>query len=889
MPDHISPVEIDEELQSCYLDYAMSVIVGRALPSIKDGLKPVHRRILFAMHVLRNSWNQPYKKSARIVGDVIGKYHPHGDVAVYEALARFAQDFSLRYPLADGQGNFGSMDGDNPAAMRYTEIRMARIAHSLLDDLDKETVAFTDNYDGSEQIPEVLPAKFPNLLVNGANGIAVGVATFIPPHNLNEVCNAALAMIDDPNISVEGLMQHVTGPDFPTGGIINGIGGARQAYQTGGGIIRLRARATVEPSDTGSRERIIISEMPYMVKKAELIEKIGHKVRDKEIVGISEIRDESNKQGVRVVIECKRGEDGAIVLNNLWKKTDLERSIGMNLVALDGGQPVRVNLHRILEAWINHRKEVVLRRSDYLLREALRSGHRLEGMALALANIDEVLELIRKAADRQEVCEFLCGRTWPLGNVKAMIERATELCIPADLDEEEVGLVGDAVNLPLSEIQEQHQYRMSRIQAEAIADMRLHRLTNLEQQKLRDDYQEVLLEVVDLRDILDSQERLISVIKEEIEQVKADFGDERRTDIVASELDLTNEDLITPEDRILTISSRGYAKSQAATDYRAQRRGGVGRAASGVRDEDYIEQILVANTHSPILFFTNFGRVFKMKLLEIVPSSHGQRGRPIQNMLKLQDGERVTNMMALGEKDEAGFIFMATASGVVKKTEVSQFLKVRSNGLIALNLKEGDELIGAALSDGAQDIMLVTREGLANRFNESEVRSMGRTATGVRGIKVKGDNRVIAMLIPPSEEAEVLFCTEHGYGKRVAFGHFNTKHRGTQGNICMPTQGRNGVLVTALLADSEHDLALITSAGKMIRMPIEHIGVMGRQAMGVRVQRLSDDGETLIGGAIIAEPSDIDDAIDPDIDPDEASAETNQEMNSETNSEPKPE
>jgi len=730
-------VNIEDEMKQSYLDYAMSVIVGRALPDVRDGLKPVHRRILFAMNELNNDWNKAYKKSARVVGDVIGKYHPHGDSAVYEAIVRMAQPFSLRYMLVDGQGNFGSVDGDSAAAMRYTEIRMRKIAHSILADLDKETVDFVDNYDGTERIPVVMPTRVPNLLINGSSGIAVGMATNIPPHNLTEVISGCLALIADPQLTVDELMEHIPGPDFPTAGIINGRAGIIQAYRTGRGRIYVRARAEVIQDEKRGKDIILIHELPYQLNKARLIERIAELVKDKKIEGITELRDESDKDGMRVVIELRRGEIGDVVLNNLYAQTGLQSVFGINMVALVDGQPKILNLKEILEAFIRHRREVVTRRTVYLLRKARERGHILEGLAIALNNIDPVIALIKASPSSSEAREKLLAQSWEPGDVTGMLERAgSDACRPDGL-ESQYGL-------------RDGKYYLSPVQAQAILELRLHRLTGLEHEKLLNEYQERLREIADFLDILGDPERLKLVIREELEAIVAEYGDERRTEITASQHDLTVEDLITEEDRVVTISHGGYAKTQPLTDYQAQRRGGTGKSATAVKDEDFVEHLLIASTHATILCFSNLGKVYWLKVYQIPLAGRNSRGRPMVNLLPLEEGERVTSILPVEEYTEGHYIFMATANGTVKKTALTNFSRQRSVGLRALELDEGDVLVGTAITVGDCDVMLFSSEGKAVRFKEADVRAMGRTARGVRGIRLGAGHSMISLIIPPA-------------------------------------------------------------------------------------------------------------------------------------------
>ncbi len=767
----VLPVSIEDELKQSYMDYAMSVIVGRALPDVRDGLKPVHRRVLFAMNELNNDWNKAYKKSARVVGDVIGKYHPHGDSAVYDTIVRMAQDFSLRYTLVDGQGNFGSIDGDNAAAMRYTEIRMRKIAHSLLADLDKETVDFVDNYDGTERIPVVLPTRVPNLLINGSSGIAVGMATNIPPHNMREVVAGCIAFIDNPDISVDGLMEYIPGPDFPTGAIINGRAGIVQAYRTGRGRIYVRARAEVITDEGKGKDTIIIHEIPYQLNKARLIERIAELVKEKKIEGITELRDESDKDGLRVVIELRRGEVGDVVLNNLYAQTQLQSVVGINMVALVDGQPRVLNLREMIEAFVRHRREVVTRRTVYLLRKARERGHVLEGLAVALANIDEIIELIKNSPTSAEARERLIAKPWSPGDVNAMLERAgADACRPDDL-EPQFGL-HDGL------------YHLSAAQAQAILDLRLHRLTGLEHEKLLQEYADKLTEIADYLEILGDPDRLKLVIRDELKEIVEEFGDERLTEITDSPHALKVEDLITEEDRVVTISHGGYAKTQPLTDYQAQKRGGTGRSATAVKDEDFVEHLLIASTHATILCFSNLGKVYWLKVFHIPLASRNSRGRPMVNLLPLDEGERITSILPVDGYEEGHYIFMATASGTVKKTDMSQFARQRSVGLRALELEENDWLVGTAVTDGNCDIMLFSSEGKAVRFAEDAVRPMGRTAKGVRGIKLAEGHRLISLMVP-KEGGQLLTVSENGYGKRTAISEFPIKGRGTKGVIAM--------------------------------------------------------------------------------------------------------
>ncbi len=841
----ILPVNIEDEMKQSYLDYAMSVIVGRALPDVRDGLKPVHRRVLFAMNELSNDWNKAYKKSARVVGDVIGKYHPHGDSAVYDTIVRMAQPFSLRYMLVDGQGNFGSIDGDNAAAMRYTEIRMRKIAHALLSDLDKETVDFVDNYDGTEQIPEVLPTRVPNLLVNGSSGIAVGMATNIPPHNLTEVVSGCLALLGNPDLTVDELMEHIPGPDFPTGAIINGRAGIIQAYRSGRGRIYVRAKAEVVTDEKRGRDTIIVHEIPYQLNKARLIERIAELVKDKKIEGITELRDESDKDGLRVVIELRRGEVGDVVLNNLYAQTQLQSVFGINMVALVNNQPKVLNLKEMLEAFIRHRREVVTRRTVYLLRKARERGHILEGLAIALANIDPVIELIKTSPSPNEAREKLIAQSWSPGDVIGMLERAgAHACRPDDL-EPEYGLhQGD----------NGAQYHLSPVQAQAILDLRLHRLTGLEHEKLLNEYEEKLNEIAGYLEILSDPERLKAVIREELEEIVTEYGDERRTEIKESQHDLTVEDLITEEDRVVTISHGGYAKTQPLTDYQAQRRGGMGKSATAVKDEDFVEHLLIASTHATILCFSNMGKVYWLKVFQIPLAGRNSRGRPMVNLLPLEEGERVTSILPVEEYTQGHYIFMATANGTVKKTALTDFARQRSVGLRALELEEGDVLVGTAITDGSADVMLLSTEGKAVRFREGDVRAMGRTARGVRGIKLGAGHHMIALIIP-DQAGRILTLSENGYGKRTEVGDFPTKGRGTMGVIAMQTSERNGRMVGATQVFDGDELMLISNQGTLVRTRADEVSIQGRNTQGVRVIR-TKAGETLVGVARIEEADD---------------------------------
>lgn len=839
----IQPVNIEDELRQSYMDYAMSVIVGRALPDVRDGLKPVHKRVLFAMNELNNTFNRPYVKSARVVGDVIGKYHPHGDTAVYDTVVRMAQDFSMRYLLVDGQGNFGSIDADPPAAMRYTEVRMAKIAGELLADLDKDTVDFVNNYDDSLTMPDVLPTRIPNLLVNGSSGIAVGMATNIPPHNLTEVVNGCLAILDDREIGVDGLMEHIQAPDFPTGGIINGRAGVVQAYRTGRGRIYVRGKAHVE-EDKGGREKIVITEIPFQLNKARLIEKIAELVKEKRIEGITELRDESDKDGLRVVIEVRRGDSGEVILNNLYSQTQLQSVFGINCVALVEGQPRLLNLRQMLDAFLQHRQEVVTRRTVYLLRRARQRAHILEGQAVALANIDAVIELIRRSPSAGEARQALMQQRFEAQALFDLLERAgSDACRPEGLGPD----FGFTDSL----------YRLSEEQAQAILEIRLHRLTAMEQSKLMEDYQSVLDEIADLLDILGSHERLISVIREELEEVRDSYGDDRRTEVVSSQQDLSVEDLINEEDLVVTLSHQGYAKTQPLDAYQAQRRGGRGKAATTVKDEDFVQHMLVANSHDTLLCFSNEGKVYWLKVFQIPQGSRGAKGRPMINLLPLEADERITTVLPIKAYASDHFVFMATANGTVKKTPLEQFSRPRPSGLIALDLEEGNTLVGAAITDGGREILLCSSAGKATRFNESDVRAMGRTAKGVRGIKLGNDQRVISLIIP-DDGGFLLTASEQGYGKRTPISDFPLRGRGAQGVIAMQTSERNGSLVGAVQIFSGDELMLISNLGTLVRTLGDEVSVLGRNTQGVRLIALKGE-EQLISVSRIEEQETADD------------------------------
>lgn len=833
MQDHakeIVAVNIEDELQQSYLDYAMSVIVGRALPDVRDGLKPVHRRVLFAMNELKNDWNKPYKKSARIVGDVIGKYHPHGDTAVYDTIVRMAQPFSLRYMLVDGQGNFGSVDGDAPAAMRYTEIRMAKIAHSLLADLEKETVDFVPNYDGSEQMPSVLPTQVPNLLVNGSSGIAVGMATNIPPHNLSEVIDGCITIIENPDCDLNDLMQVIPGPDFPTSGIINGRAGIVEAYKSGRGRVLIRGKTHFE--DVGEKQAIIITELPYQVNKARLIEKVAELVKEKRLEGITALRDESDKEGMRVYIELRRGENAEVVLNNLYSQTQLQVVFGINMVALDQGRPRCMGLKHLLEAFIRHRREVVTRRTIFDLRKARERAHVLEGLGIALANIDEVIAMIKASKNPQEAKERLVASVWRPGAVLDMLERAgSDASRPENLPEE-YGLKPEG-------------YHLSPDQAQAILDLRLHRLTGLEKDKILNEYKELLDLIKDLIEILSDADRLMQVIRDELLQIKSQFGDERRTEIIDNEEELSMEDLIPNDALVVTISSEGYAKTQLLETYQAQHRGGKGKSSTSMKEEDYIEHLLVANAHDTLLCFSNKGKLFWLKAYRIPQASRAAKGRPVVNLLPLGEGECISAILPISEFDEGHYVFMATANGTVKKVSLSQFSRPRNSGLIALDIREGDDLVDVIITDGKQDIMLVANTGKVIRFEETLVRPMGRTAAGVRGIRLKSGQRVISLLAAKDNEA-ILLATANGYGKRTEMSEFRRIGRGGQGVIGIIVNERNGEVVGAEAVTDQHEILLITDQGTIVRTRVEEISLVGRNTQGVRLINISE-GEHLVG------------------------------------------
>ncbi|MBF7694827.1 DNA gyrase subunit A [Acinetobacter rathckeae] len=859
----IRPIAIEDELKHSYLDYAMSVIVSRALPDVRDGLKPVHRRVLFAMHELGNDYNKAYKKSARVVGDVIGKYHPHGDSAVYETIVRMAQDFSLRYQLVDGQGNFGSIDGDSAAAMRYTEVRMTRLAHELLADLEKDTVDWEDNYDGSERIPQVLPTRIPNLLINGTAGIAVGMATNMAPHNMTEVVHACLAYADNPNISIEGLMEHISGPDFPTGGIIYGKSGIVDAYRTGKGRLHIRGKYHFEEDAKTNRTTIVFTEIPYQVNKARVIERIAELVKEKKLEGISELRDESDKEGMRIAIDLKRGENAEVIVNNLFLNTQLENSFSINMVCLDNGQPKLMNLKDIIAAFIRHRQEVVTRRTMFELRKARERGHILEGLTVALANIDAVIETIKTSPNPSEARKRLLDSEWSGGGVIALLEKAGSVSVRPEVIE------GEDLARPFG-LSDQV-YRLSPLQVNAILELRLHRLTGLEQDKLHAEYSDILSQIAELTAILNDFNLLMAVIRDELAQVLNQYGDGRRTDIVESRIDFSREDLIPEEQIVLTVSQTGYAKTQPLSDYQAQRRGGRGKSATSMKSDDIIQHLIVASNHATVLCFTNVGKVYRLKAYEVPQASRGAKGRPMINLLPLEQDETITAILPVKDFPEDHYVFMATASGTVKRVELSQFSNVRSNGLRAIELNEEDTLIGVSITDGQKQIMLFSNEGKAIRFAETDVRAMGRTARGVRGMRVSfassgatdleeaeleqeeqtEDNdvalnivsRIVSLVVVP-EHGEVLCACENGYGKRTSVDDFPTKKRGGKGIIAIKTSERNGELVGAVAIDESKEMLLISNAGTMVRTRASEVATTGRNAQGVRLIRLTD--ETLV-------------------------------------------
>nr|BAC98436.1 GyrA protein [Burkholderia glumae] len=852
------PISLEEEMRRSYLDYAMSVIVGRALPDVRGGLKPVHRRVLFAMHELNNDWNRAYKKSARIVGDVIGKYHPHGDIAVYDTIVRMAQDFSLRYMLVDGQGNFGSVDGDNAAAMRYTEIRMAKIGHELLADIDKETVDFGPNYDGSESEPTILPARIPNLLINGSSGIAVGMATNIPPHNLSEVVDACHHLLANPEATVDELIEIIPAPDFPTAGIIYGVAGVRDGYRTGRGRVVMRAATHFEEIDRGQRMAIIVDELPYQVNKRSLLERIAELVNEKKLEGISDIRDESDKSGMRVVIELKRGEVPEVVLNNLYKSTQLQDTFGMNMVALVDGQPKLLNLKEMLVCFLAHRREVLTRRTIYELRKARERGHVLEGLAVALANIDEFIEIIKAAPTPPIARQALMAKSWDSSLVREMLTRAETENAAAGGRE---AYRPEGLNAAFG-MQADGQYNLSETQAQEILQMRLQRLTGLEQDKIIGEYREVMAQIADLLDILARPERITTIITEELTAVKAEFGDARRSKIELNATELNTEDLITPQDMVVTMSHAGYVKSQPLSEYRAQKRGGRGKQATQMKEDDWIETLFIANTHDYILCFSNRGRVYWVKVYEVPQGSRNSRGRPIVNMFPLQEGEKINVVLPMREFSADKYVFMATSLGTVKKTPLEAFSRPMKKGIIAVGLDDGDFLIGASITDGEHDVMLFSDSGKAVRFDENDVRPMGREARGVRGMQLEDGQQVIAMLVAGGEEQSVLTATENGYGKRTPITEYTRHGRGTKGMIAIQTSERNGRVVAATLVDPEDQIMLITTAGVLIRTRVSEIREMGRATQGVTLISL-DEGTKLSGLQQIAE-ADADSDVDAD-------------------------
>ncbi|MGA6100950.1 DNA gyrase subunit A [Psychrobacter pocilloporae] len=884
MSESVSPIGIVDELKQSYLDYAMSVIVSRALPDVRDGFKPVHRRVMYAMHVLSNDYNKPYKKSARVVGDVIGKYHPHGDSAVYDAIVRMAQDFSLRYPMVDGQGNFGSIDDDPPAAMRYTEVRMTKLTHQMLADLDKDTVDWEDNYDGSERMPSVMPARIPNLLVNGATGIAVGMATNMAPHNLTEVINACLAYAENPQVSAEELMSHISGPDFPTGGIIYGRAGILDAYRTGKGRLHIRGRYHIEPmSNSGvnrDRERIVFTEVPYQANKAKLIERIAELVRDKKIEGISEIRDESDKDGMRIAIDLRRGETAEVIVNNLFLQTPLESSFSINMVALDNGQPKLLTLRQLIAAFVRHRQEVVTRRTIYELNKARVRGHLLEGLTVALANIDDIIATIKASANRGLARESLLNNTWGSGSVVAMLTAAGSQSVrPEFID-------GEDPKAPFGLIEGEERYRLSLEQVNAILDMQLHRLTGLEQDKLTEEYQDLLREITHLESILGDFDKLMSIISNEMIEIRDNFGDERRTDIIDSRMDFSREDLIPEQTVVMTVSRTGYAKTQPIDDYVAQKRGGKGKSATAMKEDDVIDHLVVTSTHSTVLCFTDSGRVFSLRGFEVPIASRGARGRPLVNLIGLNSDETVTTILPIpkivedtsvvsevsehsndddsvedSNQAEPPFVFFATANGTVKRVELKQFANIRSNGLIAVGLEDGDKLVSARITNGNQEVMLFASSGKAIRFDENDARAMGRTAKGVRGMRLATDEFIKSLVVIEDDVHEILIACENGFGKRTLIEEFNTQNRGGGGVIAIKTSERNGALVRATKVDATDDIILISDKGTLVRTPVEHVASSGRNTQGVTLIRLPKD-EKLVAMARVEHEEGDDELVD---------------------------
>ncbi len=863
MSGSVSPIAIVDELKQSYLDYAMSVIVSRALPDVRDGFKPVHRRVMFAMNELSNDYNKPYKKSARVVGDVIGKYHPHGDTAVYDAIVRMAQDFSLRYPMVDGQGNFGSIDDDPAAAMRYTEVRMTKLTHQMLADLDKDTVDWEDNYDGSERMPSVLPARVPNLLVNGATGIAVGMATNMAPHNLTEVINACLAYAENPQISGEELTQHITGPDFPTGGIIYGRAGIVDAYRTGKGRLHVRGRYHIEPmSETGvnrDRDRIVFTEIPYQTNKAKLIERIAELVRDKKIEGISEIRDESDKDGMRIAIELRRGEVAEVIVNNLFLQTPLESSFSINMVALDNGQPKLMTLRQLIAAFVRHRQEVVTRRTIFELNKAKARGHLLEGLTVALANIDDIIATIKQSTNRADAREQLLAKTWESGTVVAMLTAAGRGSDSSDVRAVRPEIIeGEDLNNPFGLIDKGTRYRLSLDQVNAILEMQLHRLTGLEQDKLTDEYQDILRQIAELEAILADFNNLMTVIKDELIEIRDNFGDERRTDIVDSRTDFSREDLIPEQTVVMTVSRTGYAKTQPISDYVAQKRGGKGKSATAMKEDDVIDHLLVTSTHATVMCFTDNGRVFSLRGFEVPLASRGARGRPLVNLIGLDADETVTTILPVPDlsDDIAGrFVFFATANGTVKRVELEQFANIRSNGLIAIGLEDDDKLIATRITNGNQEVMLFASSGKAIRFDENDARAMGRTAKGVRGMRLDKGESIKSLVVLDDDVKEVLIACENGYGKRTLIEEFNAQKRGGGGVIAIKTSERNGALVRATKVDAEDDIILISDKGTLVRTPVAQVASAGRNTQGVTLIRLAKD-ESLVAMAQVENDDD---------------------------------
>lgn len=844
------PASLEQEMRQSYLDYAMSVIVGRALPDVRDGLKPVHRRVLFAMSQLNNDWNKPYKKSARVVGDVIGKYHPHGDTAVYDTIVRMAQDFSLRYPLVDGQGNFGSVDGDSPAAMRYTEIRLAKIAHELIADIDKQTVDFGPNYDESEMQPLVMPTRIPNLLVNGSSGIAVGMATNIPPHNITEVINGCVALIDNSEITIDELMEYIPGPDFPTSGFINGNKGIHDAYKTGRGKIYMRARTHIETNEANGKQSIIATELPYMVNKARLLEKIAELVKAKKIDGITNLRDESDKSGMRMVVELRRGEVAEVILNKLFQQTQLQTVFGINTVALINNQPRIFNLKELLEEFVRHRCEVVTRRSIFELRKARNRAHVLEGLAIAISNIDAMIDLIKSSANPIEAKERMLEKVWKSGDVKTMIERAGSVsCLPDDMDKTQFGMLSDG-------------YHLSEVQAQAILDLRLHRLTGLEQEKLHNEYQDVLEKIAELINVLENTERLMEVVREELVAIRDQYGDERRTEILEQKLDLTMEDLIAEEDLVVTLSHEGYAKSQPLSDYRAQRRGGKGKTAAKTKDDDFVEKLFVANSHDMILCFSSRGKVYWLKVYQLPQAGRAAKGKPLVNLLPMESDESITAVLPVKSFEDGKYIFMTTSDGTVKKTSLEAFSRPRANGIIAIDLVDDNQLVGVGLTDGGQDVMLFSTSGKAIRFRESDVRKMGRTARGVRGIKIDVNSEVNSMIITDKDaDVSILTATEMGYGKRTKLEDYSRQGRGGMGTISIQVTERNGKSVGAILVSDEDEAMFITNGGTLVRTRMGEVSVIGRNTQGVRLIDVKGD-ERLISVEKVAESNEEDEGDD---------------------------